>query len=406
MPAVYSDLKLPFELWELVFDGLDDGYDIHSLARVCHGLKSVATDAIKRHANFTKLHRAATLDSYESMLSLLDRAESSPRISLAIRDLTIHYQIRWSTASNVPVPRFLMDILKSLPNLRSLSLRISSDRLVSVCLRAGLLSLVHPHLRSFNTSLADSSDILRFLQQHPAIEDLSIPDLSVPDRLSIPDLSLSLSIPDQFLGVNILDLPSSLPSLRILSCGLETFMRFRRASTLTHLHLRLYVPQTLETIGSLLGPQLISLRLGVLERLPDLHSPRVVWSPQDILTRFPHLAYIEVHMFEPDLLPHPIQWQQKRDKWLRTDRRTPLTVAWVLEEDAWGTLLDPRDTDIVRQLFDEVAFDVLRHWTPHIARIVYGDSGVPDTSVTLNASGDNVARGDNSSLGEDYWKRV
>ncbi len=81
-------------------------------------------------------------------------------------------------------------------------------------------------------------------------------------------------------------------------------------------------------------------------------------------------------------------------------------MAWVLEEGAWGTLLDPRDTDIVRQLFEEVAFDVLRHWTPHIARIVYGDSGVPDTSVTLNASGDNVARGDHASLGEDYWKRV
>ncbi len=81
-------------------------------------------------------------------------------------------------------------------------------------------------------------------------------------------------------------------------------------------------------------------------------------------------------------------------------------MAWVLEGDAWGTLLDPRDTDIVRQLFEEVAFDVLRYWTPNIARIVYGDSGVPDTSVTLNASGDNVARGDNSSLGEDYWKRV
>ncbi|KAI0711804.1 hypothetical protein C8T65DRAFT_574877 [Cerioporus squamosus] len=379
-------MKLPFELWEIVFGHLEDGYDIHSLARVCKGLNKVANGAIERHANFSKPHRAAILSSYESMLNLLDLAQSCPRIALAIRDLTIQYQIRWTTTSNVPIPRILTQILKALPNLRSLSLHISSDELVSVCLRAGLLSVVHPHLRNFSTSLAYTPDILRFIQLHPTIEDLSIPD--------------------QDLGVNTMDRESALPSLRILSCGLQSLLRFGRASTLTHLHLRLHVPQTLETIASLLGSQLISLRLGVLERLPDLHSPRVVWSPQDILTRFPRLTYIQIHMFEPDLLPHPIQWQQKRDKSPTLDRPTPLTVAWVLAEDAWGTLLDPRDTDIVCQLFEEVAFDVLRYWTPHITRIVYGDSGVPDTSVTLNSSGNNVVRGEDPSLGEDYWKRV
>ena len=111
-------------------------------------------------------------------------------------------------------------------------------------------------------------------------------------------------------------------------------------------------------------------------------------------------------MIQPDLLPHPIQWQQKRDRSLKLAKRTALTVAWVLEEDAWGTLLDPRDTDIVRQLFDDVAFDLLRYWTPQIARVVYGDSGIPDTSVTLSSSGNHVVRSEGPSLGEDYWKRV
>ncbi|RPD55026.1 hypothetical protein L226DRAFT_526419 [Lentinus tigrinus ALCF2SS1-7] len=384
---VCSDLKLPFELWEFVYSHLEDGYDIHSLARVCKGLRKVAHEAIKRHARFVEAHRAVELTSYESMLDFLALMQySPPRLSLAIRDLTIHHKIRWNTTSNSSLPTVLIQILKSLPNLRSLSLHISSAELVLVCLRAGLASVVHPHLRVFSTSLAYTPDILRFIQRHPTIEDLSIPDYD--------------------LGVNALDRESVLPSLRILSCGLPTLLRFGRASTLTHLHLQVHVPQTLETVASLLGAQLISLRLGVLERLPDLHSPRIVWSPQDILTRFPRLAYIQIHMFEPDLLPHPIQWQQKRDRSFKLSRRTPLTVAWVLEEDAWGTLLDPRDTDIVRQLFDEVAFDVLRYWTPQITRVVYGDSGTPDMSVTLSSSGNCVVRSEDPSLGEDYWKRV
>ena len=111
-------------------------------------------------------------------------------------------------------------------------------------------------------------------------------------------------------------------------------------------------------------------------------------------------------MIQPDLLPHPIQWQQKRDRSRKLAKRTALTVAWVLEEDAWGTLLDPRDTDIVRQLFDEVAFDVLRYWMPYGDRVVYGDSGVPDTYVMLSSGGNTVVRTEDPSLGEDYWKRV
>ena len=108
------------------------------------------------------------------------------------------------------------------------------------------------------------------------------------------------------------------------------------------------------------------------------------------------------------MLPQPIQWQQKRDRSLDLVRpaSAPLTIAWVLEEDAWGTLLDPRDADVVRQMFDEVAFDVLRYWNPYINRVLYGDSGVLDTSVCLSSTGNAVVRAKDVSLGEDYWKRV
>ena len=286
MAPVCSDLKLPFELWEIVYSHLEDGYDIHSLARVSKGLRKVAHNAIECHATLVKLRRATTLTSYESMRDFLTLVQYSPRrLILAIRDLTIDYQIRWNTGTHPSLPAVLVQILESLPNLRSLSLHVSSPELVSTCLRAGLLSAIHPHLRVFSTSLAYTPDILRFVQRHPTIENLSIPD--------------------DDLGINAVDREGGLPSLRIVSCGLSTLLRFARTATLTHLHLRLYVPQTLETIASLLGPQLVSLRLGVLERLPDLHSPRVVWYPHDILTRFPRLAYIQIHMFEVRIISLP-----------------------------------------------------------------------------------------------------
>ncbi|KAI0750283.1 hypothetical protein C8Q80DRAFT_1102287, partial [Daedaleopsis nitida] len=108
----------------------------------------------------------------------------------------------------------------------------------------------------------------------------------------------------------------------------------------------------------------------------------------------------------PDMLPHPIQWQQRRDRSTVLDRAAPLTVGLVLEEDAWGTLLDSRDPDVVSQLFDEVAFDLLRHWTPYIAQVVYGDHGVPNISVRLSDAGNSVIRTEEGCLGEEYWKQV
>ena len=111
---------------------------------------------------------------------------------------------------------------------------------------------------------------------------------------------------------------------------------------------------------------------------------------------------------QPDFVPLPIQWQQKGGLGYGATRAEApsLTVAWVLEEEAWGTLVDPEDPDQMRVLFEEVAFDVLRRWTPWIDRVVYGDMGVPDTMVRLNIAGNGVSQIEGEMLGEDYWKRV
>ena len=108
---------------------------------------------------------------------------------------------------------------------------------------------------------------------------------------------------------------------------------------------------------------------------------------------------------QPDFVPQPIHWQDKRDKTLEVWRKTdgPLTVAWVLEEEAW---VDHRES--VRQFFQGAAAGVLREWAPHVARVVFGDAGVLDTSVCLDQNADLETRvlGKGEVLGDDYWRKV
>lgn len=268
----FADLKLPFELWLDVFNFLDDGYDIHALARVCKGMQGVAEDATQRHAALVKKYGVVRLDCQEAMHTLFRLIKRTPCISLAVRRLIVTVTTRWVTTD-------LVKTVKALPNLRSFILHVASDKTEnSSQLFAGLVTVHLPHLRVFSTGVVNAPEILNFIHRHTTLEDLSITDHDV--------------------GADIFGRESALPALCKLSCGLPTLMQSERSTTLTHLHIQIHVPQTLETVASLFGAQLVSLRLGVLERLPDLNSPRVVWSTQDILTRFPRLAYIQVHMFE------------------------------------------------------------------------------------------------------------
>ena len=270
-----------------MFNHLEDGYDIHSLARVCKGMQEVAKDSVRQHAAFVNTHGAAVLRNHESMSDFLELVQRSPRIAAAVVRLTVQCEARWSAEFGTPTK--LANILQVLPNLRSFSLHImSEDSATSSRFCDALLSesVQLPHLRAFSTTMRYTPDILRFIHRHPTIRELSI--------TGAQDLALGANA-----NANGRDEPASvLPALRTLACGLPILLRLGRCSTLTHLHVLLHGPQTLETVASLLGAQLVSLRLGVLERLRDLYSPRVVWSTQDILARFPRLTYIQVHMFE------------------------------------------------------------------------------------------------------------
>ena len=107
-------------------------------------------------------------------------------------------------------------------------------------------------------------------------------------------------------------------------------------------------------------------------------------------------------------MPLPIQWEQKRDGCAcpgADEGGAPtLTVAWVLEEQAWGTILEHPDD--VRHLFDEAASEVLRQWAPYVERVVYGDAGVLDTSVRMDEDGVFEILRQDELLGEDAWRKA
>ena len=271
-------MKLPFEVWDDIFKYLDDGYDIHSLARVCRGLRDVSKEAKGDHAILARRYRTVKPMSLKPILDFLDITSSSPSVGLAVLDLTvaIRPELDRDTVAG------LVQLLGVVQNVKRLTLQIQDDS-DGWASRTLLRSAHLPRLTSFSTSLPFTPDVARFVQGHRRVADLS---------LTHHDCDADAS---DVMGPGREVLP---PSLHALACGLHALQRFRPAPMLTHLHVLVHVPQTLESVCALVGRQLVSLRLGVLERLPDLHASPCPWSTYDILTSFPRLRYIEIHMFE------------------------------------------------------------------------------------------------------------
>ena len=273
-------MKLPFEVWDDIFKYIDDGHDIHALARVCKGLRDVSKEAKGDHAILVRRYKTVKLTNLKSILDFLDLVSASPRIGFAVLNLnvTIPFEVDRDIVGG------LVQVLSVIPNAKRLSLQIQDDDMAWAS--HTLLKSAHlPMLRVFTTSLPFTSDVARFIEGHRRIEDLS--------------LTHDAHNWDSAKGREVLP-----PSLRSIVCDPRTLQRFRPAPSLTHLHVLVHVPQTLETICSLFGRQLISLRLGVLEQFPDLHASPCPWSTYDILTSFPRLKFIQIHMFEVRRFDH------------------------------------------------------------------------------------------------------
>ncbi|PIL28381.1 hypothetical protein GSI_09532 [Ganoderma sinense ZZ0214-1] len=390
---------LPRELWKQILTYIDDQRDLFRVARVSRALRTIARDALKRHT-----FRLETTDAITAFSAALT---NRPALASTIQHLYIR-------CSDSRIPSCLPVAFRALRELRSLSLHVSDPALALACAQRALFNEPLPHLTAFATSLPCTPELLDFVQTHGTIEDLSIADPAIDPAALGPALPL--------------------PSLRVLACRVEFLRCFHRSPTLTHLHVTLHVEGALETLARALGPQLVSLQLGLRARARSpaeksstttSTTPRAIdinvggaWSPADVVARFPHLRFLQLRVLEPpdiqpearldaDVWSYPIDWMLAPRRPLGARPVSPrprVVVAFVFDlllPDSRFQL--PPESEIGAN-----AERVLRRCATHVARVLYGRYGRPDTSCVVRGKGEGegVYVEERCAFGEGYWKEV
>ncbi|KAM5544895.1 hypothetical protein V8D89_001793 [Ganoderma adspersum] len=370
---------LPRDLWTQILTYIDDQHDLFRVARVSRALHIVARDALKRHT-----FRLETTDAITAFSAALT---NRPTLASTIQHLYIR-------CADERIPSCLPVAFRALRELRSLALHVDDAALALACAQRALFNEPLPHLATFSTSLPCTIEVLDFIQTHGSIEDLSIMDDAIDPTVLGPTLPL--------------------PSLRILACRMEFLQCFHRSPTLTHLYITLYVEGALDALARLLGPQLVSLQLGLRKRrLSEKRSAIAsAWSPVDVSTRFPRLRFFQLRVLEPpdpqarlDVWSYPVDWTlaPRRPLGARpVSPRARVVVAFVFD------LPDSRFLPSEDEIGEHVEC-VLRKCTMPVTRVLYGRRGRPDTSCVVrptHGEGEGVYIEEQCTFGEGYWKEV
>ena len=257
---------LPRDLWTQILTYIDDQRDLFRVARVSRALHTIARDALKRHT--FRLETTNAITAFSAALT------NRPALASSIQHLYIR-------CADERIPSCLPVTFRTLRELRSLALHVDDPALALACAQRALFNEPLPHLATFSTSLPCTIEVLDFIQTHGSIEDLSITDDAIDPTVLGPTLPL--------------------PSLRILACRMEFLQCFHRSPTLTHLYITLHVEGALDALARLLGPQLVSLQLGLRKRPLSKRTSAIAsaWSPADVSTRFPRLRYFQLRVLEP-----------------------------------------------------------------------------------------------------------
>ncbi|KAI1792063.1 hypothetical protein LXA43DRAFT_888168 [Ganoderma leucocontextum] len=367
---------LPCELWTQVLSHIDDQRVLFRVARVSRALRAIARDALIGHT--------FRLETTEAITAFYNVVANSPALAPIIQHLLIR-------CADERIPPCLPLAFRTLRELRSLALHVDNLALALACAQRALFNEPLPHLAAFSTSLPCTIEVLDFIQTHGSIEELSITDDAIDPTALGPKLPL--------------------PSLRILTCHMAFLQCFHRSPTLTHLYIMLHVEGSLDTLARLLGLQLVSLQLGLRTR-PLSERTSVIagaWSPADVSTHFPRLRYLQLRVLEspdarPDVWSYPVDWTLAPRRPHPSRPSSPpsrFVVAFVFD------LPDPRFLPAESELCQNVE-RVLRACATHVARVLYGRRGRPDTSCVVHGEdqGAGVYEEERRAVGEGYWKEV
>ncbi|KAH9846450.1 hypothetical protein C2E23DRAFT_576634 [Lenzites betulinus] len=373
--------QLPLELWAEILAYLPST-DLASIASVCMLIRGEAERRLYRSISLT-----------DNTIILFHRTiAASPRHGSLVRRLDAAV---YNSFLDERVPIALANIFNLQLDLHYLSLCFSrgaiwNHTVVSSC--QYILRHPFPNLRGFRTnmSLMVLPQLMSYIYSQANLEELHLEmDDLIPPNMALPPSLRTFTV---------------FPRLRP-----GTF-REQDLTRITHLCLGRYGFEHFDNLaGPTVGAHLVSLRLG--SRLGGTS-----WSLGEVAARFPCLRLLHVdmgkHINGPAMHPCPIDWRSKKREQLPHHDGEPhppvgtsgaLTVVWAYPHEDGVVLASAVKWHM---FLNEVAFVVLRRWSPYVGRIVYRHTIIPYVCATLSHDQTRLIREKDVYMPDDYWKTV
>ena len=260
MQSVYSNLRLPIELWAKVFINVSSPLDLASLSAVCADLHIEAERC---------LYHTVSVTSSQGFLRFAQAVAVSSRRAATVKSLRVD-------ATHVFPESSCVAALRHLQLLESLDIR---THVTGVPDLAALADLCFPCLRVFAWRMpSDGAHVFAFLTHHrDSLEQLTIEDSArrrpAPARLA------------------------TLPHLRALA-GPYSATNHIDAANLTHLDLDRYPIIGLPILAERFGATLVALRLADPEFVA-MNEP--LWTLGDLATKFSRLRCLALRALGSDV---------------------------------------------------------------------------------------------------------
>ncbi|KAH9846459.1 hypothetical protein C2E23DRAFT_577105 [Lenzites betulinus] len=355
------------------------------------------------------------LPASQVCVCLLEGRPSASSIVLSLLQTTQSY---CSIAPSQPLPvmgLLYADLTLPYTTASWTNMYPSLSQISSTCNSTSTISHYVSHGAQYGTILWSRPASTSFVTPSPTsvVSAQTCPLWSFPELMSyiysqanLEELHLEM---DDLIPPNMA-LPPSLRAFTVFPRLRPGTFREQDLTRITHLCLGRYGFEHFDNLaGPTVGAHLVSLRLG--SRLGGTS-----WSLGEVAARFPRLRLLHVdmgkHINGPAMHPCPIDWRSKKREQLPHHDGEPhppvgtsgaLTVVWAYPHEDGVVLASAVKWHM---FLNEVAFVVLRRWSPYVGRIVYRHTIIPYVCATLSHDQTRLIREKDVYMPDDYWKTV
>ncbi|KAH9937871.1 uncharacterized protein BXZ73DRAFT_76499 [Epithele typhae] len=377
-----QDLKLPIELWRLIFALVHPISARTPLLYICRALHPEALRARLR---------AATARTHRQICSLhiCLRATRSPDAYFALRTLTVHAVTMWNPLVGASVPSVLPHVFARLTALEELRLKFYPGRERApieepLAWRAEWF----PSLRVLASCVAtnEGRGLRAFLAAHPRLEQLYV----APGR------------EDRVAGAEV-----ALPALRVLACssafavhGVE-----QGCNNVTHLELYTLSVADLQKVADVFGARLVGLRCGPCR---DEGEP---WTVRKVVQAFPELNAFAVAIdltleaqrgVAPSASIFPVDWSRAGALGVEEAPKKKIDVYWAISARGSGGE-NTADENVVRCIVQRRARQLLLGWSHHVEAVKVFCETPYETRMCYRVEGDDVVGVEDQDMHYGDW---